>query len=112
MFATLTTDLIDIQEHGQLRMDPDITREDTKDLRVLRLLTRLVNETDKLIRLADDIDTHATTPQAKEAFNLIGKEVDNILALYEDALRPLYGLYELDPGLKELEQVRSQDADL
>ena len=55
---------------------------------------------------ADDIDTHASTPQAKAAFNLIGSEVNNILTIIKTSLEPLYRLYELDPGMKKLDQNR------
>jgi hypothetical protein len=78
----------------------------TKDISVLQLLTKLVKETDRLVRLADDIDTHASTPQAKAAFNLIGGEVSNILSIMKGALDPLYRLYDLDPGMKNLDRNR------
>jgi len=78
----------------------------TRDISVLQLLTKLVKETDRLVRLADDIDTHASTPQAKAAFNLIGSEVNNILNIVRTSLEPLYRLYELDPGMKKLDQNR------
>src|SRR3984885_3319347 len=78
----------------------------TRDISVLQLLTKLVKETDRLVRLADDIDTHASTPQAKAAFNLIGSEVNNILKVIRTSLEPLYRLYELDPGMKKLDQNR------
>jgi hypothetical protein len=78
----------------------------TRDISVLQLLTKLVKETDRLVRLADDIDTHASTPQAKAAFNLIGSEVNNILTIIKSSLEPLYRLYELDPGMKKLDQNR------
>lgn len=78
----------------------------TKDISVLQLLTRLVQETDRVIRLADDIDQHATTPQAKSALNLIGSEVNNILQILRVSLDPLYKLYELDPGMKLAEKQR------
>jgi hypothetical protein len=83
----------------------DPSRE-TKDIHVLQLLTRLVNETDRLVRLADDIDTNATTPQAKAAFNLIGSEVNGILGTLKGSLEPLYRLYDLDPGLRQLAENR------
>ena len=85
-------------------MPADITpdRSATRDISVLQLLTRLVKETDRLVQLADDIDTHATTPQARTAFNVIGSEVNNILGIIKTSLEPLYNIYELDPGLKEL----------
>lgn len=86
-------------------MATDSSKE-TKDIHVLQLLTRLVKETDRLVRLADDIDTHATTPQAKAAFNLIGSEVNSILAVIKNSLEPLYRLYELDPGMRQLEENR------
>ncbi len=72
----------------------------TKDISVLQLLTKLVQETDRVIRLADDIDQYATTPQAKSALNLIGSEVNNILQILRVSLDPLYKLYELDAGMK------------
>lgn len=78
----------------------------TKDLSVLQLLTRLVKETDKLVRLADDIDSHASSTQAKTAFNLIGTEVNNILSIIKTSLEPLYRLYDLDPGMRKLDQNR------
>ena len=78
----------------------------TRDISVLQLLTKLVKETDRLVRLADDIDTHASTPQAKAAFNLIGGEVSNILSIMKGSLDPLYRLYELDPGMKNLDRNR------
>jgi hypothetical protein len=85
-------------------MPPD--SGNTRDISVLQLLTKLVKETDRLVRLADDIDTHASTPQAKAAFNLIGSEVNNILTIIRTSLEPLYRLYELDPGMKKLDQNR------
>lgn len=78
----------------------------TTDISVLQLLTRLVKETDRLVRLADDIDTHASTPQAKAAFQLIGTEVDSILLQIKTSLDPLYRLYDLDPGMMSLEANR------
>ncbi len=72
----------------------------TKDISVLQLLTRLVVETERLIRLADDINGHATTPQAKSALSLIGTEVSGILSGLKTSIDPLYNLYEIDPGLK------------
>lgn len=73
---------------------------------MLQLLTKLVKETDRLVRLADDIDTHASTPQAKAAFNLIGSEVNSILSIIKTSLDPLYRLYDLDPGMRMLESNR------
>lgn len=72
----------------------------TRDISVLQLLTRLVMETEKLIKLADDINQHATTPQAKSGMNLIGSEVNNILQIIKMSIDPLYNLYEIDPGMK------------
>lgn len=72
----------------------------------MQLLTKLVKETDRLVRLADDIDTHSSTPQAKAAFNLIGSEVSNILSIMSTSLDPLYRLYDLDPGMKNLDRNR------
>ncbi len=83
----------------------DPSRE-TKDIQVLQLLTRLVKETDRLVRLADDIDTNATTPQAKAAFNLIGSEVNSILGTLKNSVEPLYRLYDLDPGMRQLAENR------
>jgi hypothetical protein len=72
----------------------------TRDISVLQLLTRMVVETEKLIKLADDINQHATTPQAKSAMNLIGSEVNNILQIVKMSIDPLYNLYDIDPGMK------------
>jgi len=85
---------------------PMIEDNRTTDISVLQLLTKLVKETDRLVRLADDIDTHASTPQAKAAFQLIGAEVESILAQMHTSLDPLYRLYDLDPGMMSLEQNR------
>lgn len=71
-----------------------------KDISVLQLLTRLVVETERLIRLADDINQNATTPQAKSAMNLIHTEVSNMLGSMKTTIDPLYNLYDIDPGLK------------
>lgn len=72
----------------------------TKDISVLQLLTRLVVETERLIKLADDINQHASTPQAKSALNLISTEVTAMLTSFKGSIDPLYNLYEIDPGLK------------
>jgi len=89
-------------------MNPDsISR--TRDISVLQLLTRLVVETEKLIRLADDINQHATTPQAKSAMNLIGSEVNNILQILKMSIDPLYNLYEIDPGMKASKSLRETE---
>jgi len=86
-------------------MNPDsISR--TRDISVLQLLTRLVMETEKLIKLADDINQHATTPQAKSAMNLIGSEVNNILQIVKMSIDPLYNLYEIDAGMKQAKLTR------
>lgn len=58
------------------------------------------------MRLADDIDTNATSPQAKAAFNIIGSEVNGILSTLKNSLEPLYRLYELDPGMRQLSETR------
>jgi hypothetical protein len=80
----------------------------TRDLAVLQLLTRLIRETDRIVRLADDIDNYAETKQAKDAFTLIGDEVENVLRSMEKSITPLYRLYEIDPGLKTvLDQTRA-----
>jgi hypothetical protein len=89
-----------------LSPDPSPNIANTRDISVLQLLTKLVKETDRLVQLADDIETHARTPQAKAAFNLIGSEVNNILGIIKSSLEPLYKLYELDPGMKALEHDR------
>ena len=73
--------------------------EKTRDLAVLQLLTRLVRETDRIVRLADDIDNYAETKQAKDAFLLIGDEVEQVLKSMEKSISPLYRLYEIDAGL-------------
>lgn len=77
-----------------------LSRSKDKDISVLQLLTRLVVETERLIKLADDINLHATTPQAKAAMSLIGTEVSNMLGGIKSTIDPLYNLYEIDPGLK------------
>ena len=79
--------------------DPD-SMSKTRDISVLQLLTRLVVETEKLIKLADDINQHATTPQAKSGMNLIGSEVNNILQIIKMSIDPLYNLYDIDQGMK------------
>jgi hypothetical protein len=91
---------MELNQEGGLVMRQDSGGR-TKDISVLQLLTRLVQETDKVIRLADDIDQLATTPQARSALNLIGSEVNNILAIMKVSFEPLYRLYELDPGMKK-----------
>ena len=78
----------------------------TRDISVLQLLTRLVVETDNLIKLADDINQHASTPQAKSAMNLIGSEVNNILQIIKMSIDPLYNLYEIDAGMKQAKNLR------
>jgi hypothetical protein len=83
----------------------------TKDISVLQLLTRLVQETDKVIRLADDIDQYASTPQGKSALNLIGSEVNNILQILKVSISPLNKLYDLDPGMKEARQKRKDEGE-
>jgi len=75
-------------------------KEQTQDISVLQLLTRLVWETDRLIKLADDIDQFAKTPQARSALNLIASEINNILQIMKASIEPLHKLYELDPGMK------------
>ena len=88
-------------------MNPDSVSR-TRDISVLQLLTRLVVETEKLIKLADDINQHATTPQAKSAMNLIGSEVNNILQIIKMSVDPLYNLYEIDQGMKSARVKREQ----
>lgn len=83
----------------------------TRDISVLQLLTRMVVETEKLIKLADDINQHATTPQAKSAMNLIGSEVNNILQIVKMSIDPLYNLYEIDPGMKAAKAERESQSD-
>jgi hypothetical protein len=96
---------------GGKRLSPNLNDSaNTRDISVLQLLTKLVKETDRLVRLADDIDTHASSPQAKAAFNLIGSEVNNILGIIKTSLEPLYRLYELDPGMRTLETNRRHTA--
>lgn len=90
-------------------MNPDSISK-TRDISVLQLLTRLVVETEKLIRLADDINQHATTPQAKSAMNLIGSEVNNILQILKVSIDPLYNLYEIDAGMKASKNSREVES--
>lgn len=80
----------------------------TRDISVLQLLTRMVVETERLIRLADDINQHSTTPQAKAAMNMIGTEVNSILSIVKMSIDPLYDLYEVDPGMKAARQNREK----
>lgn len=87
-------------------MNPDSIGK-TRDISVLQLLTRLVVETERLIKLADDVNQHATTPQAKSAMNLIGSEVNNILQILKMSIEPLYNLYEIDPGMKQAKASRA-----
>lgn len=87
-------------------MNPDSISK-TRDISVLQLLTRLVVETERLIKLADDVNQHATTPQAKSAMNLIGSEVNNILQILKMSIEPLYNLYEIDPGMKQAKAARA-----
>jgi hypothetical protein len=89
-------------------MNPDSIGR-TRDISVLQLLTRLVVETEKLIRLADDINQHANTAQAKSAMNLIGSEVNNILQIIKTSIDPLYNLYEIDPGMKTAKTTRDAE---
>ena len=89
---------------------PQGTFGQTKDISVLQLLTKLVQETDRVIRLADDIDQYASTPQAKAAINLIGSEVNNILHILKVSLDPLYRLYELDPGMQTAQKLHQSSA--
>ena len=89
-------------------MDPDSISK-TRDISVLQLLTRLVVETEKLIKLADDINQHANTPQAKSAMNLIGSEVNNILQILKMSIDPLYNLYEIDGGMKAAKAAREAE---
>ena len=91
-------------------MNPDSVSR-TRDISVLQLLTRLVVETEKLIKLADDINQHATTPQAKSAMNLIGSEVNNILQIIKMSVDPLYNLYEIDQGMKSARAKREEASD-
>lgn len=91
-------------------MNPDSISK-TRDISVLQLLTRLVVETEKLIKLADDVNQHASTPQAKSAMNLIGSEVNNILQIIKMSIDPLYNLYEIDPGMKAAKQARDVKTD-
>lgn len=81
-----------------------------KEISVLQLLTRLVVETERLIRLADDINQHATTVQAKSSLGVIGGEVQQILMGMKDSIDPLYNLYEIDPGLKAAKQQAGPDS--
>lgn len=80
-----------------------------RDISVLQLLTRLVVETERIIRLADDINQHATTPQAKSALSLIGQEVGGMLGNIKSSIEPLYKLYDIDPGLKTVRSQLSAD---
>ncbi len=74
----------------------------TKDVLVFQLLVKLSRESDKLTKLADDIDAHAISPQAKSALNIIASQVQTILNTMNTSLAPLYKLYDLDPGMKKI----------
>ncbi len=74
----------------------------TTDISVLQLLTKLVKETDRLVRLADDIDTHAATPQAKAAFQLIGTGWRAYWRQIHFISIRFIRLYDLDPGMMSL----------
>ncbi len=76
----------------------------TKDILVFQLLVKLSRETDKLTKLADDIDAHAVSPQAKSALNIIATQVQTLLTSINKSLDPLYKLYDLDPGMKKIGQ--------
>ncbi len=65
-------------------------------------MTRLIRETDRIVRLADDIDNYAETKEAKDAFVRIGDEVEKILKAIDKSISPLYRLYEKDAGLKSI----------
>lgn len=73
----------------------------TKEVAVFQLLLKLGRETDKLTKLVDDIDAHATSVQAKSALNIIASEVQGLINTINTSLSPLYKLYELDPGMKK-----------
>jgi hypothetical protein len=106
-FGGISVKMVTESRRGRLHMRMDNSGGRTKDISVLQLLTRLVQETDRIIRLADDIDQCATTPQAKSALNLIGSEVNNVLQILKVSLDPLYRLYELDPGMKMAQTTRA-----
>lgn len=74
--------------------------ETDHDTTVPQLLTRLVVETEKMIRLANDITKHGSTPQAQSAMALLSAEVSGFLTVIKDSIEPLYNLYDIDPGMK------------
>jgi hypothetical protein len=71
-----------------------------RDISVPQRLARLLVEIERLIKLVDDINKHATTPQSKSALTLIDREVSSIVGSMKATIDPLYNLYEIDPGLK------------
>lgn len=83
-------------------MSTDSVSRDQKDASILQMLARLVLESERLIKLADDLENHASGPQAESAKTLISHEINNVLHIFRETIEPLYMLYDLDPGLKAL----------
>lgn len=81
---------------------------DQKDASVLQMLARLVLESERLIKLADDLENHASGPQAEAAKSIISTEINKVLHSFRETIEPLYMLYELDPGLKSLKSSESK----
>lgn len=73
---------------------------DERDTTTLQVLSRLVVETERLIRLAGDIEKHATTPQGRIAMRQIEIEVKAMLGIFRNSIEPLYQIYDIDPGMK------------
>ena len=97
-------------------MSTDSVSRDQKDATVLQLLARLILESERLIKLADDLENHASSPQAESAKSIISNEINKVLHSFRETIEPLYMLYELDHGLKalktsELKGPPSQPAD-
>ncbi len=83
-------------------MGTDSVSRDQKDASVLQMLARLILESERLIKLADDLEKHATGPQAESAKNIISNEISKVLHGFAETIEPLYMLYDLDPGMKAL----------
>lgn len=82
--------------------------QDQKDASVLQMLARLILESERLIKLADDLENHASGPQAASAKSIINNEINKVLHSFHETIEPLYMLYELDPGLKALKSNESK----
>lgn len=85
-------------------MDPN-NSEPTNN-QVPHLLARLAAEYDRILRLSDDISKHSITPQAKQALDKIGTELNIVLQILNSSIEPLYDLYETDLGMMNSKLLR------